>query len=96
MAVESDLQRRALVCSLDALAGLAELEAKGAVSGGMLPKSKAIRRAIESGVPRVHLVPFGGRDALLAELFTNEGIGTMVVASVATMKAVEPEPELVS
>jgi acetylglutamate kinase len=82
--------------SLTDLAGLAELEAKGAVSGGMLPKSRAIRRAIESGVSRVHLVPFAGRDALLGELFTNEGIGTMVVASIDAMKSPEPEPELVS
>ena len=79
--------------SLTDLAGLAELEAKGALSGGMLPKAKAIRRALDGGVPRVHLVPFAGRDALLAELFTNEGIGTMVVAAHA---ALEPEPELVS
>jgi acetylglutamate kinase len=82
--------------SLTDLAGLSELEAKGAVSGGMLPKSRAIRRAIESGVSRVHLVPFAGRDALLAELFTNEGIGTMVVASIEAMKSPEPEAELVS
>ncbi len=29
---------------------------------------------------RVHLIPFAAPDALLVELFTNEGIGTMVVA----------------
>ena len=83
----------ASLVSLTDLAGLAALEVKGAISGGMLPKARAVRRALEGGVPRVHLVPFAGRDALLAELFTNEGIGTMVVASVA---ALEPEPELVS
>ena len=83
----------ASLVSLTDLAGLGELEAKGAVTGGMLPKSRAIRRALEGGVSRVHLVPFAGRDALLVELFTNEGIGTMVVTSIA---ALEPEPELVS
>jgi len=82
----------ASLVSLTDLAGLAELERKGALSGGMLPKAKSIRLALEAGVPRVHLVPFAGRDALLAELFTNEGIGTMVVSSRAE---VAPEPELV-
>ena len=35
--------------------------------------------------PRVHLVPFAAPDALLVELFTNEGIGTLVVPSVAAL-----------
>ena len=85
----------ASLVSLTDLAGLSELEASGAISGGMLPKARAVRRALDGGVPRVHLVPFGGRDALLAELFTNEGIGTMVVPSLAAMPGLAPEPELV-
>ena len=62
------------------LAGLAELAARGALGGGMLPKARAIERALTGGVARVHLIPFAAPDALLVELFTNEGIGTMVVA----------------
>ena len=77
----------ASLVSLVDLAGLAELESKGVVTGGMLPKSRAIARALESGVPRVHLVPFATPDALLVELFTNEGIGTLVVPSVAALSA---------
>ncbi len=76
--------------SLVDLAGLAALEARGALSGGMLPKSRAIVRALEGGVPRVHLVPFATPDALLAELFTNEGIGTLVVPSVAALAPATP------
>ena len=75
---------RSLVSLID-LPGLAGLDAKGALTGGMLPKSRAIVRALEGGVPRVHLVPFATPDALLAELFTNEGIGTLVVSSVAAL-----------
>jgi acetylglutamate kinase len=75
----------ASLVSLVDLAGLAELESRGVVSGGMLPKAKAIVRALEGGVPRVHLVPFATADALLVELFTNEGIGTLVVPSVAAL-----------
>lgn len=73
---------RTLVSLVD-LAGLAELAARGALAGGMLPKAAAIRRALEGGVARVHVVPAGAADALLAEVFTNEGIGTMVVPDAA-------------
>ena len=69
------------------LAGLAELEARGALAGGMLPKARAIERALAGGVARVHLIPFAGPDALLVELFTNEGIGTMVVADRTALAA---------
>ena len=77
----------ASLVSLVDLAGLADLERRGVVTGGMLPKSRAIARALESGVPRVHLVPFATPDALLVELFTNEGIGTLVVPSVDALQA---------
>ncbi len=80
----------ASLVSLVDLAGLAGLEARGSLTGGMLPKSKAIVRALEGGVPRVHLVPFATPDALLAELFTNEGIGTLVVPSVAALAPAAP------
>ena len=56
----------------------------------MLPKSRAIVRALEAGVPRVHLVPFATPDALLVELFTNEGIGTLVVPSIAALHPAAP------
>jgi acetylglutamate kinase len=50
------------------------------VSGGMLPKLAAAREALARGVKSVHLVSGLRPDALLAEVFTNEGSGTMVVA----------------
>jgi len=75
------------------LAGLAELEARGALAGGMLPKARAIERALAGGVARVHLIPFAAPDALLVELFTNEGIGTMVVADRTALAAAPPESE---
>jgi len=77
------LEDASSLVSLTDLAGLAALAARGALSGGMLPKVAAIRRALEGGVGRVHVVPAGAPDALLAEVFTNEGIGTMVVAEAA-------------
>jgi acetylglutamate kinase len=58
---------------------LAELEAKGAIQGGMRPKVAAVRSALQGGVPRVHIID-GRRDgALLEEVFTTDGCGTLVV-----------------
>ena len=61
---------------------LNELEAlaqSGSFSGGMRPKVAAVRRALVGGVPRVHIID-GRRDgALLEEVFTTDGCGTLVV-----------------
>lgn len=61
------------------LAKVEEMEANGAISDGMLPKSSAIRAALNSGVPSVHMVSGMQTDAILVEIFTNEGAGTMIV-----------------
>ena len=53
----------------------------------MRPKATAVRTALAGGVPSVHLVSGVAPDALLAEVFTNEGSGTMVVAALR-----EPAP----
>ena len=82
--------------TLTDLAGLATLAERGAIADGMRPKARAIERALAGGVERVHLVPFAAPDALLTELFTNEGIGTLVVRDVARLAAAslaeEPAP----
>jgi acetylglutamate kinase len=58
---------------------LDRLETAGAFSGGMRPKISAVRRALAGGVPRVHIID-GRRDgALLEEVFTTDGCGTLVV-----------------
>ncbi len=59
--------------------GLDRLDAAGALSGGMLPKVQAIRSALDGDVPRVHVVGHAGGTRLLAEVFTNEGAGTLIV-----------------
>jgi acetylglutamate kinase len=62
------------------LAKVAELEASGAIQGGMRPKIAAARSALAAGVASVHIVSGLLSDAILAEVFTNEGSGTMFVA----------------
>lgn len=62
------------------VAELDELVASGAVGGGMLPKLAACKDVLQRGVPRVHIVNGIKPDTLLAEVFTNEGCGTLIVA----------------
>ena len=50
---------------------------KGEVTGGMIPKLQACLRALD-GVPLAHIVDGRTKHALLLELFTEAGIGTMV------------------
>lgn len=73
------------------LAGLRQLRERGALADGMLPKAGAIESAIKGGVPRVHLVSGSTADALLREVFTNEGCGTLVVRSIDALSAAEQE-----
>ena len=51
----------------------------GVVSQGMIPKVDACLAAIASGVPTAHIISGAQPHALLVELFTEEGIGTMIV-----------------
>lgn len=58
---------------------LSELAAAGAAEGGMVPKVQACVQALQRGVQRAHVLDGRVPHALLLELFTDSGIGTMVV-----------------
>ena len=45
----------------------------------MRPKVEACLRAVKSGVDRTHIIDGRVEDALLVELFTGAGAGTMIV-----------------
>jgi acetylglutamate kinase len=49
------------------------------LSSGMIPKMEACLRAVDGGVQRAHVLDGRVPHALLLEVFTDEGIGTMVV-----------------
>jgi acetylglutamate kinase len=53
------------------------------LASGMVPKMEACLRAVEGGVPRAHVLDGRVPHALLLEMFTTEGVGTMVVQSAA-------------
>jgi acetylglutamate kinase len=59
---------------------LAELIEKGAVGAGMIPKAQAALEAVGGGVAQAHILDGRAPHALLLEIFTHSGIGTMVTA----------------
>ncbi|MDQ4148666.1 MAG: acetylglutamate kinase [Actinomycetota bacterium] len=61
------------------LAHLREMLEGNALSEGMIPKVKAVVSALESGVKSAHILDGREPHALLLEIFTDEGIGTMVL-----------------
>lgn len=79
------------VISYTDILGLQRLRQQGSLKDGMLPKATAIEHAIRSGVRRVHVISYKSSDSLLAEIFTNEGTGTLVVAD---LKALSPAEQL--
>jgi acetylglutamate kinase len=83
---------RSLVSYTD-LDGLARLQSGGSFADGMLPKANAIEEAIRGGVRRVHVISYLVPDALLAEVFTNEGTGTLIVEDIDALTPAEQAPQ---
>ena len=66
-----------LVASTDA----AQVESwigDGTIHGGMLPKIRCALSAVKSGVKAAHIIDGRVENAVLVELFTDEGIGTLI------------------
>ncbi len=51
----------------------------GTISGGMLPKVNACLKALQAGVGRTHIINGGYAHSLLLEIYTEKGIGTLIV-----------------
>jgi len=58
-----------------------DLIAQGIVGGGMIPKVNCCVRSLAQGVRAAHILDGRLPHALLLEIFTDEGIGSMIVAS---------------
>jgi len=69
--------RSSLVSEMDTRRTRAML-ASGAADKGMIPKLEACVTAIEGGVERTHLIDGRVPHALLVEVFTDTGVGTMI------------------
>jgi acetylglutamate kinase len=79
------------VISYTDLAGLKKLREEKKIVDGMLPKAKAIEDAIRGGVRRVHVMSYKSGEGILAEVFTNEGAGTLIVADINALSPAEQE-----
>ncbi|MFM8526288.1 MAG: acetylglutamate kinase [Cyanobacteriota bacterium] len=74
------------------LADARELIREGVVDGGMTPKTECCIRALAQGVAAAHVVDGRVPHALLLEVFTDAGIGTMVVGSQRDLHGAAPGP----
>ena len=52
---------------------------EGIISGGMIPKIETCVKAIENGVTSCHIIDGRKKHSLLLEVFTTDGIGTMIL-----------------
>jgi acetylglutamate kinase len=57
-----------------------ELIRDGVATGGMIPKLQNITELLRRGVRSAHIIKGSLRNALLSEVFTDEGTGTMIIA----------------
>ena len=75
--------------------GAAELEAMlPGLSAGMIPKMEACLRAVRGGVPQAHVLDGRLPHSVLLEIFTDSGIGTMVVPDPVLPNTELPNTEL--
>jgi acetylglutamate kinase len=79
------------IISYTDLAGLKRLREEKKIIDGMLPKAKAIEDALRGGVRRVHVMSYKSPEGILAEVFTNEGAGTLVVADINALSPAEQQ-----
>ena len=66
-----------LISKLDE-AKIAELKNNGTISGGMIPKLEASLECIKAGAQAVHIIDGRVAHSLLLEIFTDEGIGSVI------------------
>jgi acetylglutamate kinase len=57
-----------------------ELIADGTISGGMIPKTRCATDALKGGVTSVHIIDGRVEHAVLLELFTDQGVGTLLLS----------------
>ena len=87
----ADVNDPSSIISYTDLAGLKKLREEKKIVDGMLPKAKAIEDAIRGGVRRVHVMSYKSPEGILAEVFTNEGAGTLIVADVNALTPAEQQ-----
>ena len=74
---ESFGNKDSLISEID-MPSLEKLLDSGKLAAGMIPKVESILTALKGGVPRAHILDGRVKHAVLLEIFTPEGIGTMI------------------
>jgi acetylglutamate kinase len=77
--VEGILNEKGELLSAPNSQQIQELIEKGVISEGMLPKVEACFTALKGNVPKAHIIDGRVEHAVLLEVFTDRGIGTMIV-----------------
>ncbi|NPE29180.1 acetylglutamate kinase [Methanococcoides sp. SA1] len=72
---QTDISTRISRIGVDEVEQLIE---DGILGGGMIPKMRSAKASVEGGVDRVHVIDGSISHSVLLELFTDQGIGTMV------------------
>ncbi len=65
--------------------------ASGVISGGMIPKVRTLIQALKAGVSEAVILSGIEESALLGELFTNQGVGTLIARDDAPLDPLDPE-----
>jgi acetylglutamate kinase len=73
-----DLSDPSSLYSRATLDDLEQLLADGRLQSGMIPKLRGVATALRGGVRSAHILDGRRRHALLLELFTDQGVGTMI------------------
>ncbi|MDF3130715.1 acetylglutamate kinase [Kiritimatiellaeota bacterium B1221] len=71
--------KSSLISSLT-LKDVEDLIKEGVIAGGMLPKVSGAVKAIKAGIKKTHIIDASLPHSLLLELFTEQGVGTEIVA----------------
>ncbi len=74
----ADVNDRSSLISRIKADDLEKMLEEGKLKGGMIPKVEAVLTALRDGVERAHIIDGSKEHAILLELFTKDGIGTMV------------------
>ncbi len=85
--LRADIDDPESVISTLSAEGLDAMIADGSVAGGMIPKAASCVQAVKGGVGHAHILDGRVPHALLLEVFTRSGVGTMIDSVVDTVDA---------
>jgi acetylglutamate kinase len=86
----ADVERPDSLIASATVGELRRMIADDELTGGMIPKIEAAVSAVEQGVPAAHLVDGRVEHAVLLELFSDEGVGTMITRHPQTTEGDRP------